>query len=458
MVAFAASASAVVPTPYGYNDAGGFRNVLPPGENGLDNLQQLFKFRGTEHLLPPHFSDQQPLYENLVYGAPTLTDGQIPSYFKDATFGVPAGEVESTIEPEPGVTIIRDKAYGIPHIYGETRAATEFGAGYAGAQDRLFLMDVLRHTGRAELASFLGGSNAEADASQWQFAPYTEADLEKQLTDAPKIYGKKGAQAVEDLNNYVAGINAYIAAANANPALKPAEYTLLSQANGTVESDRRGRDRLAGRRHLRPRRRQRAELGADDAVLRRNDGQEEGRARLARLPREERPGSADDDRQAVPLRDRSRLRQARPGAAGQEQRPRRKGGQRLRRGRRRRTGSEHARRPGAGLARSCRARLELGAGQQEELGQRPPAGGDGAAGRLLHPADPDGRGPARPGDRRPRRRLRRGQPLRRARPRPRLRLERDHRDLRQRRHLRRGPLQGPASTTCTRASAWRWKS
>jgi acyl-homoserine lactone acylase PvdQ len=227
--AFAASAFAVVPTPYGYNDAGGFRNVLPPGENGLDNLQQLFKFRGTEHLLPPHFSDQQPLYENLVYAAPTLTDGQIPSYFKDATFGVPAGEVESSIEPEPGVTIVRDKAYGIPHIYGETRAATEFGAGYAGAQDRLFLMDVLRHTGHAELASFLGGSNAEADASQWQFAPYTEADLEKQLTQAPKIYGKKGAQSVEDLNNYVAGINAYIAAAHSNPALVPAEYTLLSK-------------------------------------------------------------------------------------------------------------------------------------------------------------------------------------------------------------------------------------
>ena len=56
-----------------------------------------------------------------------------------------------------------------------------FGAGYAGANDRLFLMDVLRHTGRAELASFLGGSNAAADAGQWGFAPYTEADLEKQI-------------------------------------------------------------------------------------------------------------------------------------------------------------------------------------------------------------------------------------------------------------------------------------
>lgn len=224
----AAGAQAATPAPYGTNDAGAFRNVLPPGENGLDNVQQLFSFRG-QGLLPPHFADQQPLYENLVSGAPTLTEAQIPNFYKDATFGVPAGQVESTIEPKPGVTIQRDSAYGVPHIYGDTRADTMFGAGYAGAADRLFLMDVLRHTGRAELASFLGGGNAETDAGQWGFAPYTEADLEKQLTQTPQLYGKAGQQAVDDVQSYVEGINAYIAAANLNPLLKPAEYTLVGK-------------------------------------------------------------------------------------------------------------------------------------------------------------------------------------------------------------------------------------
>ncbi|MGN6275743.1 MAG: penicillin acylase family protein [Solirubrobacterales bacterium] len=221
-------AQAATPQPYGTNDAGGFRNVLPPGENGLDTFTQLLEFKGL-HRLPPHFADQQSLYENLLYASPTLTESQIPSYFKDATFGVPAGEVESTIEPRPGVTIVRDKAFGVPHISGTTRADTMFGAGYAGAQDRLFLMDVLRHTGRAELASFLGGSNAGADASQWGFAPYTEADLEKQLTQAPQLYGQAGQQAVSDVDAYVEGINAYIAASNLNPELKPAEYTILGK-------------------------------------------------------------------------------------------------------------------------------------------------------------------------------------------------------------------------------------
>ena len=227
-MALAVSAAQAAPQPYGINDAGGFRNVLPPGENGLDTLSQIFAFRGLG-TVPPHFADQQPLYENLVYGSPELSDESVSAYFKDATFGVPAGEVASTIEPRPGVTILRDAAYGVPHIYGDTRADTMFGAGYAGAADRLFLMDVLRHTGRAELASFLGGSNAGADASQWAFAPYTEAYLEKQLAQTPQIYGETGQQAIEDIQSYVDGINAYIAAAGADPTLRPGEYALLNK-------------------------------------------------------------------------------------------------------------------------------------------------------------------------------------------------------------------------------------
>src|SRR4051794_17291686 len=228
VAAVIAPAATAAPSPYGTNDAGGFRNVLPPGENGLDNIAQLFEFRGLG-VVPAHFADQQPLYENLVYGAPTLTEAQIPNFYKDATFGVQPGQVESTIEPRPGVTIQRDSAYGVPHIYGETRADTMFGAGYAGANDRLFLMDVLRHTGRAELASFLGGANAGSDAGQWGFAPYTEADLQKQLDTLPRQYGTIGLQADEDVQSYVYGINAYIAAASADPALKPGEYSLLNK-------------------------------------------------------------------------------------------------------------------------------------------------------------------------------------------------------------------------------------
>jgi acyl-homoserine lactone acylase PvdQ len=225
-----ASSAAAAPQPFGTNDAGGFRNVLPPGENGLANIQQILTFQG-KGILPPHFGDQQALYENLLYASPTLTEDQVPTFFKDATFGVPPGHVESTIEPRPGVTIQRDDIAGVPHIYGDTRGDTMFGAGFAGAADRLFLMDVLRHTGRADLASFLGGKNAASDAAQWSFAAYTEADLEKQLTQAPQLYGAAGEQAVADVQAYVDGINAYIKTALTEPqkGLLPGEYLILKK-------------------------------------------------------------------------------------------------------------------------------------------------------------------------------------------------------------------------------------
>src|SRR3954447_23906912 len=172
-LAFAAPAPAAV-EPYGTNDAGGIRNVLPPGEAGTDNAADLVAFTGGG-TRPAHWADQQPLYENLLFASPGLTHDQIADYYKDATFGVREGDTASTESPRKGVTIVRDRGYGVPHIYGDTRDDVMFGTGYAGAEDRLFLMDILRHTGRAQLSSFAGGAdgNRAMDRTQWALAPYT---------------------------------------------------------------------------------------------------------------------------------------------------------------------------------------------------------------------------------------------------------------------------------------------
>jgi acyl-homoserine lactone acylase PvdQ len=217
--------------PYGLNDAGGFRNVLPAGQAGLDTTLQLAQFQATGGL-PAHFDDQLPLYTGLVSASPNLTHAQIPNYFKDATFGVKPQDVASVESPRAGVTIVRDKQFGVPHVYGQTRGDVMFGAGYVGAEDRLFLMDVLRHTARAQLSSFAGGAagNRAMDRTQWAIAPYTEADLQSQVDNAIPLYGHLGVQVVDDVSQYVSGINAYITAALADPVNKlPGEYAAVGQ-------------------------------------------------------------------------------------------------------------------------------------------------------------------------------------------------------------------------------------
>jgi acyl-homoserine lactone acylase PvdQ len=231
-VALAApGAAAADVAPYGANDAGGFRNVLPPGEAGTDNAFQLAQFRANGQR-PAHWDDQLKLYTDLVYASPGLTHDQIPNYFKDATFGVKPDDVASTESPRAGVTIVRDKQYGVPHVYGQARGDVMFGAGWAGAEDRLFLMDILRHTGRAQLSSFAGGAagNRAMDRTQWSLAPYTEADLQAQVDNAGKLYGAAGLQVVDDVNNYIAGINAYIDAAKLDPNKMPAEYAAFGKS------------------------------------------------------------------------------------------------------------------------------------------------------------------------------------------------------------------------------------
>src|SRR5947209_24804 len=118
----AAAPAAAQVQPYGTSDFGGFRNVLPPGTNGFDNLQQALLFEAAKQY-PAHSNDQLPMYSKLTTAAPNITPAQLGQFYKDATFGVRNNSVQSTESPEPGVTIVRDKGFGVPHIYGATRAA-----------------------------------------------------------------------------------------------------------------------------------------------------------------------------------------------------------------------------------------------------------------------------------------------------------------------------------------------
>ncbi|MEU4656626.1 penicillin acylase family protein [Streptomyces sp. NPDC023723] len=217
-------------------------DILPPGQNGNATLAQILLNQafGTQ---PAHAEDQLGPYANLATGHQSLTNDKINSFFNDASFGVPADQVASTVRPagRADVTIVRDKKTGVPHITGTTRYGTEFGAGYAAAQDRLWLMDLFRHVGRGELTSFAGGAPANQGLEQqfWRSAPYTEAELQAQIDSAAAKAGERGAQALADVDAYLAGVNAYIDASDQARNF-PGEYVLTGHKDaitnaGTIE-------------------------------------------------------------------------------------------------------------------------------------------------------------------------------------------------------------------------------
>jgi hypothetical protein len=219
-----------------YSDCGGGQvyNILPPGEAGLVNAAD-----AASGQLEPHADDQRSMYADLVRVAPGLQPADVGRFFKQAGLAVAADDVGRVYSPQSGTVIVRDKSFGVPHIFGATRAATEFGAGYAAAEDRLFMMDVFRHIGRSTASSFLGPSATALalDCEVAQVAGYTDDELQAQIDNLPKLYTARfdathndGQQVVEDGTNYVAGVNAYISQALTNPSLMPAEYPALQEA------------------------------------------------------------------------------------------------------------------------------------------------------------------------------------------------------------------------------------
>jgi acyl-homoserine lactone acylase PvdQ len=221
--------------------AGQVFNIVPPGQTGTYDATDFANAQAGRGF-PPHTRDQQAMYADLLKVAPNLAAADISKYYKDAGFSpVVAGPNDrvETFPLHPGTVIIRDGAFGVPHIFGTTRADTEFGSGFASAEDRLFEMDVLRHVGRAQLTSFIGpsASNIAMDCSVAAAAGYSEAELQQQVDnfatqhpDPITIAGHQtteGQQIVDDANAFVAGVNEYVTEAGAGIAKMPVEYGAL---------------------------------------------------------------------------------------------------------------------------------------------------------------------------------------------------------------------------------------
>ena len=213
-------------------------NIVPPGSRGNISVSQLpgvLLGGGTTAIdgknAPPNYADQLEMYDALTTTPPDdLTRSDIDDLYKRANFE--PEQVTSTETPADGVTIERDQ-FGVPYITGKTYTDTMFGAGYAAIQDRMFLMDVLRHTGAARMAEFVGDTPADVamDQEQLRTAFYTPKEAAAQVQKVAKRYGAEGRRLVRGVDGYIAGMNA------AQDALCPgglptgvncpAEYTAL---------------------------------------------------------------------------------------------------------------------------------------------------------------------------------------------------------------------------------------
>ncbi|MEW8976943.1 MAG: penicillin acylase family protein [Symbiobacterium sp.] len=114
------------------------------------------------------------------------------------------------------VTVYRDE-WGVPHIVAQNEHDLYMAQGYVVAQDRLFQMDLTRRAAAGRLAEVIGPSQLESDKLFRALNLRRAAEVSVQ---------SHSPWAMELLEAYAAGVNAFIAEATAQNRL-PVEFTLL---------------------------------------------------------------------------------------------------------------------------------------------------------------------------------------------------------------------------------------
>jgi acyl-homoserine lactone acylase PvdQ len=222
---------------------GGFHSVLAFGEGEGTTGRDLARFEATGQ--PPAVDlSQDAQYEGLEQAWPGFTSNALSRYYKNSDLHArpsagalrqlesqggssTSGSPPAVERPKSGVLIVRDPRFAVPRIYGSTRADVMWGAGYATAEDRLFFMDILRHIAEGTEAEILGPSAAAADSAQLGVQDDSPSRLSSEMRALPRTNGAAGAQALRDIDNYVAGINGFIQETKLDPARLPAEYPAL---------------------------------------------------------------------------------------------------------------------------------------------------------------------------------------------------------------------------------------
>ena len=107
--------------------------------------------------------------------------------------------------------------WGVSHIYASTPSDAFFVQGWNAARDRLWQIDWWRRSGLGELAAVLGDQYVAEDRAIRLFV--YRGDMRKE-------WEAYGPEAKSNSESFVAGINAYVAAARRDAKLMPPEFAL----------------------------------------------------------------------------------------------------------------------------------------------------------------------------------------------------------------------------------------
>jgi penicillin amidase len=138
-----------------------------------------------------------------------------------------AADTLRAAELRGAVEILRDR-WGISHIYAGNEHDLFFAQGYTAAKDRLFQLEIWRRQATGTAADLLGPREIKRDIGARLFK--FRGDMTRELTH----YHPRGPAIV---GAFVAGINAYIAETERNPALLPVEFRLLGTKPGRWTPD-----------------------------------------------------------------------------------------------------------------------------------------------------------------------------------------------------------------------------
>jgi acyl-homoserine lactone acylase PvdQ len=197
------------------------RYILPPGNYGG------IPFTANSR-------DQLPLYAGLTPLRDNVTEADINRLFLPEDFQ-PIGQTREEQTGRPGLRLIYD-SFGVPHIYGQTRADVAFGAGWATARDRGLLLQLGVGPARVAVADVPNIDAFGLVTSAQSFVPSAQAEalVTKQQQLLVDTYGDKGRQVLDDAQAYANGVNAYRAANNIN--LPPATVNDVIAASAFIGS------------------------------------------------------------------------------------------------------------------------------------------------------------------------------------------------------------------------------